>query len=466
MRRVFCVCLCLSSFAGSTNSIRATDLAPPPPLPPPTNVFAYRWSGCHAGANVGFAWSRQQQSLTQSSNTGAAPVPQGPQPVASTTTVAGTPTPPSNNQNGNWRKWPPYEHPPHGHHGGYGWWGDDKQHDHDKYAGDKWSRYDQQHGPDKYASYGWPQSPHDGHDHDWQRQDRPYVSGKYSDYGWPQQARQYDDHDKWASQVWQQHSTYMSDKDGWMQHDRQYAHDEYKDQYWGHKWQPHYGWPQHNPPPNTGGAQPPQQNPPPAQVNNGVGPVTAVTQQAAVLLQTPVSTSSNGDDVIGGVQLGCDYQINRFVVGVQAMADFGRINASSSIPQVPQLTTSITANNLYTATVRAGYLVTPTTLAYVRGGAAWTQTKIALADNGNGQSATATFDRTGWTVGAGVEWMFARNWSAFAEYDYADFGRATGPLAGGAGFAGAPVVATLKSQIHTALVGVNYRFDLLALASR
>ena len=167
--------------------------------------------------------------------------------------------------------------------------------------------------------------------------------------------------------------------------------------------------------------------------------------------------------VIGGVQLGCDYQINRFVVGIQAMA---RLNAFSSIPQMPQLTASTAANNLYTATARAGYLVTPTTLAYVKGGAAWTQTKVALVNSGNGQSATATFDRTGWTVGAGVEWMFARNWSAFAEYDYADFGRATGPLTGSAGLAATPIIATLKSQIHTGLVGVNYRFDLLALASR
>ena len=278
MRRVFCVCLSVSSFAASTNSIWATDLAPPPPLPPPTQVFAYRWSGCHAGANVGFAWSRQQQTLTQSGNAGVAAVAQGQQPVANNTTPAttGSPQPPPNNQNGNGGKWwPPYEHHHHGHHGGYGWWGGGKQHDHDrdhdKYDADKGSHYGQQHGPDKYASYGWPQSsPHDGHDHDWR--DRPYASEKYSDYGWPQQARHDDDHDKPASQAWQ-HSSYTFDKDGWRPHEPQYAHDEYKDHDYkdhdkdhdkDHEWQPHYGWPHQNPPPNNGGgAQPPQQTPPP-----------------------------------------------------------------------------------------------------------------------------------------------------------------------------------------------------------
>ncbi len=402
--------------------------------------------------------------MSQSSNAGVAPAAQSQQAVANNTAAGSSSQPPSNNQNGNWGGWsPPYKHQPHGQHGDYGWWHDGYQHDHDKYAADKWSRYGQQHSPDKYASYGWPQSsPHDGHDHDWPRQDRKYASDKYADYGWPQQVRQYDDHDKSASQAWQPRSNDTSDKDTWRQHDRQYAHDEYMD----HDW--HHGWPQHNPPPNNpppnnGGGQPPQQNPPPAQANNGAA---AVTPQSAMLLQTPISLSSDGDDVTGGVQLGCDYQIDRFVVGVQAMADFARINSFSSISQVPQLTTSTTANNLYTATVRAGYLATPAVLAYVKGGAAWTQTKVAVVNNGNGQSATATFDRTGWTVGAGIEWMFARNWSAFAEYDYADFGRASGLLTGSAGLTGAPIAVTLKSQIHTGLVGVNYRFDLLALSSR
>ncbi len=28
----------------------------------------------------------------------------------------------------------------------------------------------------------------------------------------------------------------------------------------------------------------------------------------------------------------------------------------------------------------------------------------------------------GWTVGGGVEWAFAGNWTAFAEYNFLDFG--------------------------------------------
>jgi len=98
----------------------------------------------------------------------------------------------------------------------------------------------------------------------------------------------------------------------------------------------------------------------------------------------------------------------------------------------------------------------------VRGGAAWTRTSVAVVNNATGQSASVAFNRTGWTVGAGVEWMFARNWSAFAEYDYADFGSATGTLPNAAAVTGGPNVVSLKSEVHTALVGINYRFVALA----
>ena len=40
----------------------------------------------------------------------------------------------------------------------------------------------------------------------------------------------------------------------------------------------------------------------------------------AVVLQTPVASSSNAGDAIGGIQLGCDYQMDRFVLGIQVGA--------------------------------------------------------------------------------------------------------------------------------------------------
>ena len=60
--------------------------------------------------------------------------------------------------------------------------------------------------------------------------------------------------------------------------------------------------------------------------------------------------------------------------------------------------------------------------------------------------------RDGWTVGAGLEYMFAPNWSAKAEYQYYDFGRAT--------FVTPAVLApfgSFRNDEHTVKVGINYR---------
>ncbi|MGC2775001.1 MAG: outer membrane beta-barrel protein [Bradyrhizobium sp.] len=556
MRRVFGVCLCLSTFAGSTTTVWATDLALPPLRPPPpTEVFAYRWSGCHAGANAGYAWSRQQETWNQSGNGAAAPAqqpaantPAPNTPVPNPPVVANPqpPKPPVNNPpgNGGWK--PPYKPPVYGHHGDKGWWHPGKPYDGDK--DHKWSRYgghekhdrdDDHHWPqigskggsDKHGDHDWPwqQQAHDksgqgwsqlssnGYSdrYDWLRHDQKDDHGKYAatgwagkrqdddgrqgGYGWGKQPSkgehdsyawlqpdQKDEHDKHAATGWPEkrpsddkdkpggydwqkqtgydkHDKDDWHKDGWQKHDGKHDHD-------GYAWKPvKPGWPPKNPPPpnngggqqnpppvqgNTGGGQPPQQTPPPV-TGGAVSPLPTT-----VLLQTPTTVSSNGSDVIGGLQIGCDTQMDRFVLGIQAMADLGVINASSNV--APQLTLNATTRNLYTATVRAGYLVTPEILAYVRGGAAWTRTSVSIVNNATGQSASAAFNRSGWTVGAGVEWMFARNWSAFAEYDYADFGTVTGTVPGAAAVTGGPNVVSQKTQIHTALVGVNYRFEMLS----
>ena len=60
-------------------------------------------------------------------------------------------------------------------------------------------------------------------------------------------------------------------------------------------------------------------------------------------------------------------------------------------------------------------------LVYAKGGAAWTREKWNVND-GVGGAITGNFDRTGWIVGAGVEWAMFGNWSAKVEYNYLNFG--------------------------------------------
>ena len=85
-------------------------------------------------------------------------------------------------------------------------------------------------------------------------------------------------------------------------------------------------------------------------------------------------------------------------------------------------------------TGRVGYTWGPG-LLYVKGGYAYSdnnETRDARRRAGRVRDRSAT-TRNGYTVGAGVEYMFAPNWSAKAEYQYYNFGRRPLHRAGRAG---------------------------------
>jgi outer membrane immunogenic protein len=69
----------------------------------------------------------------------------------------------------------------------------------------------------------------------------------------------------------------------------------------------------------------------------------------------------------------------------------------------------------------------------------------AFTTNGN--------HKDGYTVGGGLEYMFAPNWSAKAEYQYYNFGNTT-LNTGPADVAG----RSFRNDEHTVKAGVNYRF--------
>lgn len=118
----------------------------------------------------------------------------------------------------------------------------------------------------------------------------------------------------------------------------------------------------------------------------------------------------------GGGQIGCDYQMGPWVIGIRNMFD-GTTGGGNT-------------NWFDTLTPRAGYLVQPNVLLYVQGGAAWTETN----------------NTTGWTVGGGAEWMFVPHWSTFLEYNYMDFGTSSGTF------------GSVRSNAQSVLVGLNYKF--------
>ncbi len=174
------------------------------------------------------------------------------------------------------------------------------------------------------------------------------------------------------------------------------------------------------------------------------------------------TVSTNGSGFTGGGQIGCDYQFSpNWVIGFRDMFNGMSNNRSGTINSGPLAGNVVNFNNQWfdTFTGRLGYSWVPDWMAYFQGGAAWGHTSTNVTFNGS-QIGQGSNTRTGWTIGGGVEWMFAPHWSAFLEGNYMDFGSTSGTAvtpaltacaAPGCGF-------TAKATMSTVLVGVNYRF--------
>jgi outer membrane immunogenic protein len=70
--------------------------------------------------------------------------------------------------------------------------------------------------------------------------------------------------------------------------------------------------------------------------------------------------------------------------------------------------------------------------------------------------ASAGTTPSGWTAGGGVEWAFAGNWSAFAEYNYLDFDTPGVAFTSSAASTAFPI--NIQQNINSFMVGLNYRF--------
>jgi outer membrane immunogenic protein len=164
--------------------------------------------------------------------------------------------------------------------------------------------------------------------------------------------------------------------------------------------------------------------------------------------------SDSSARLLGGVQAGVDWQFAQsWVFGAEGQYSWlGNGGLNAAFPGG-----FIYNNNqrgLGSITGRFGYTWGPG-LVYVKGGYAYSDNRetltfgglpIAFALDGN--------HRNGYTVGTGVEYMFAPNWSVKGEYMYYDFGstRFVSP---------APLVpfGSFHNDDHTLKLGVNYRFN-------
>jgi outer membrane immunogenic protein len=183
-----------------------------------------------------------------------------------------------------------------------------------------------------------------------------------------------------------------------------------------------------------------------------------------------VSRSHDASGFVGGGQIGCNYQLApAWVLGAEGRGAWTGLRESNA-GTVTNLVTGVTLPAQFTvsndflasATARLGYSFVDRWLFYVKGGAAWTNEKVDVAFTnvrGIAVDPTTSNTRTGWTIGAGTEWAFARNWSATLEYGYYDFGSKGLTLTQDTPIVNEVVtVHSFKDTIHAVTAGVNYHF--------
>jgi outer membrane immunogenic protein len=185
----------------------------------------------------------------------------------------------------------------------------------------------------------------------------------------------------------------------------------------------------------------------------GTGSSTATSSLNGVTVTAPGYTEGGlpGTDfshnVSGGIvggHVGCQYQWGTFVFGLEGSGDWANVNGSTTVSFVAPSgflasdSFSSRLNWLATATPRLGYAWT-NWLFYAKGGLAGGQDNVTFTRlNGSnaGDFFSVTESRVGYTVGAGIEWMFTPRWILGVEYNYVDFGRtsvggfATSPTGG------------------------------------
>ena len=221
-----------------------------------------------------------------------------------------------------------------------------------------------------------------------------------------------------------------------------------------------------------------------ASVNFCSGIVPAFCPASAATLPGQFDPHLTG--FIGGGQIGYNYQFaSNWVAGLEADFQGADIKGDASgtnttvVPGFPTnpLTIAGTGSQKIdwfgTLRGRVGWLPVNSLLVYATGGLAYghVQTDVSFSEHieqganpFDGSTAISQSDtRVGWTVGGGLEWMFAPRWSVKGEYLYYDLGTVTFNQTLGVAAVGIPRIGmAIQSDAHykgnIVRAGVNYKF--------
>jgi outer membrane immunogenic protein len=157
--------------------------------------------------------------------------------------------------------------------------------------------------------------------------------------------------------------------------------------------------------------------------------------------------------VFGGLHAGYSRQFGALVAGLQAEINASGIRGSGIDAVVCGLPCNYTSEVRWFGSIdgRLGF-ASGRTLFYAIGGLAFAEIGHTFAVPGAVPLTAYSASYSGWNLGAGLEYLFAPNWTARVEYRYYDFGSA-------AFAAAAPVAAHSHNfTMHTVRAGVSWLF--------
>jgi outer membrane immunogenic protein len=152
---------------------------------------------------------------------------------------------------------------------------------------------------------------------------------------------------------------------------------------------------------------------------------------------------------LGGGQVGGDYQFApNWVLGIEGQYSWDDLNRTAT---AGTLVINDRTRGLGSVTGRLGY-TWGAGLLYVKGGAGFRDGgNVTATLAGVPAIVTGSSNNTGYTIGGGLEYLFAPSWSAKLEYQYFNFGN-TALVAPAA-------IGNFNRDISTVKLGINYRFN-------
>jgi len=172
--------------------------------------------------------------------------------------------------------------------------------------------------------------------------------------------------------------------------------------------------------------------------------------------------SFSPDGVLGGAQLGYNFQMAGWLLGLEIEGHGMDLDDAIAVAPEPDLF-SVESEWGASAALRLGFLVNPNGMLYVKGGYATGDVKTFYLDDTASRRGSVSTDEThhGWIAGAGWEHMISPDVSFGVEYNYIDlgetdhsavpvlFGTATGTL----------VVHDVDAQFHTVTARLNWHWN-------